>query len=339
MSLALAMVASSTAPLLLLDSEQKIMAASASFCDTFDIAPATVIGKQLFELGASEWDVPQLRSLVNATASGDADIPSYEMDLNLPNRSRRLVLNVKKLSYDQPDRMRLLVSVTDVTDVLKSNAVQQKLVRENEILLQEARHRIANSLQIIASVLMQSARRTQSEETRSHLRDAHQRVMSVADLQKQLAISTLGSVRLRDYLTKLCETISASMIVDPKALSLTVECEDVSVDAGVSVSLGLVVTELVINALKHGFPEERGGAIVVSYATSEDGWTIAVRDNGVGMPASNEEPAKAGLGTSIIQALANQMDATVEVNSLQPGTEVTVSYEARTASGEAVEAV
>lgn len=337
LSLALAMVVSSTAPLLLLDGEQKILAASASFCETFGIAPAAVPGRQLYELGAGEWDVPQLRSLINATASDAAVIPSYEMDLKVPGSSRRLVMGVQKLSYGQPDQMRLLISVADVTAARRSDAAQKELVRQNELLLQEVRHRVANSLQIIASVLMQSARRTQSEETRAHLRDAHKRVMSVAELQKQLAISTLGTVRLRNYLTTLCETISASMIVDAKALSLTVECEDVVIDAGVSVSLGLVVTELVINALKHGFPDERGGAIVVSYTTGEGGWRLAVRDDGVGMPGAGEAPPKAGLGTSIIQALANQLNAEVQVNPLESGTEVAVSFTPPAENEDAVE--
>ena len=338
LSLALAMVVSSTAPLLLLDGEQKIVAASASFCETFGIAPATIQGRRLHELGDGEWNVPQLRSLINATASDAAVVPAYEMDLKVAGRPRRLVLNVKKLAYGQPDEMRLLVGVADVTEARKSDAAQKELVRQNEILLQEVRHRVANSLQIIASVLMQSARRTQSEETRIQLRDAHQRVMSVADLQQQLAISTLGTVRLRDYLTTLCETISASMIVNAKTLSLSVECEQVVVDAGVSVSLGLVVTELVINALKHGFPDERGGAIVVSYTTGDGGWTLIVSDDGVGMPKTDATPAKAGLGTSIIQALAHQLNAEVQVNPLETGTEVVVSFVPPAENADTVEA-
>src|SRR3546814_18014176 len=74
------------------------------------------------------------------------------------------------------------------------------------ILLQELQHRVANSLQIIASVLMQSARRVQSEEARGHLHDAHNRVMSIATLQQQLAASRLGDVELRGYFTQLCES-------------------------------------------------------------------------------------------------------------------------------------
>ena len=86
--------------------------------------------------------------------------------------------------------MRLLLAVSDVTDARLAEKLKDDLLREKAILFQELQHRVANSLQIIASVLMQSARRMQSAETTSHLYDAHSRVMSVAALQQQLAASS-----------------------------------------------------------------------------------------------------------------------------------------------------
>jgi two-component sensor histidine kinase len=247
------------------------------------------------------------------------------------NPVRRLIVNVQKLAYGEPDKVRLLVAVADVTEARLSEKRSQELLRENEVLIQEVRHRVANSLQIIASVLMQNARRAQSAETRGHLQDAHRRVMSVADLQQQLAASTQGRVRLGAYLSKLCDSISASMITDSRTLVLEVIGEDAIVDAGVSVSLGLVVTELVINALKHGFPGERGGRITVDYRTVGAAWTLSVSDSGVGMPGG-AEPAAPGLGANIIQALASQLAARVKVEDTAPGTRVSLIHEAVTAS-------
>ena len=126
-------------------------------------------------------------------------------------------------------------------------------------------HRVANSLQIIASVLMQSARKVQSEEARGHLRDAHRRVMSIAAVQRHLAASTLEDVALRPYFVQLCASLAASMIHDPERLSIVVNVDDSVIDADASVSLGLIITELVINALKHAFPEQKRGKIVVDY--------------------------------------------------------------------------
>ena len=232
-----------------------MVAASASFARAFQIDPAAASARSLFSLGAGEWDVPQLRSLLRATLSGAAELDAYEMDLKRAGRgTRRLVLTAHHLAYGDAAQTRLLLAVTDVTDARLAERLKDDLLREKAILYQELQHRIANSLQIIASVLMQSARRIPSAQTRSHLYDAHSRVMSVAALQQQLAASSVGEVQLRAYFTELCQSIGASMIQDHAKLRLRVEADDTVALADVSVSLGLIVTELVINALKHGFP-------------------------------------------------------------------------------------
>ncbi|MGZ6037956.1 MAG: sensor histidine kinase [Phenylobacterium sp.] len=324
-SLALALVATSDAPIMLLDGTSTVVAASASFAHAFHIDPDQMEGLSLFALGSGEWDVPQLRSLLKATLSGAANIDAYEMDLRRDGENaRRLVITAHMLEYGDPANVRLLLAVSDVTDARLAERLKDDLLREKAILFQELQHRVANSLQIIASVLMQSARRVSSEETRGHLREAHSRVMSVAALQHQLAASNVGEVELAAYLTELCESIAASMIHDRKILTLKVVADEATAPAEISVSLGLIVTELVINALKHAFPDNRGGHILVAYKVSDANWALSVSDDGVGMP-TGLEPAKAGLGTSIVQALAKQLGARVEVIATHPGTSVRVA--------------
>ena len=326
LNLAMAVVASSSAPLLLLDEDLKVIAASDSFCRAFSIDPASVVGKALPELGAGEWNAPQLDGLLRATASGRAAVDAYEMDLKREGDDvRRLVLNARKLDYDDADNVRLLLTVSDVTDARVVEKLKDDLLREKAVLLREVQHRVANSLQIIASVLLQNARNVQSEETRLHLYDAHQRVMSVATLQQQLASSRLGDVGLRAYFQDLCRSIGASMIRDHNQLSLEVVADDGVATADVSVSLGLIVTELVINALKHAFAGGRDGKIAVDYRGSGGDWTLSIADNGVGMP-KNADDAKPGLGTSIVEALANQLQAEVKVADGHPGTKVSIVH-------------
>jgi two-component sensor histidine kinase len=328
LSLGLALVATSTAPLVLLDQNLRLIAASASFCRAFQIDPATVPGSPLADIGAGEWNVSQLSSLLNATASGYAKVTDYEMDLLRQGQpTRRLVLNAQKLQYAEESDVRLVLSVADVTDARAAEKLKEELLREKDVLLQELHHRVANSLQIIASVLMQNARKVQSEESRIHLVDAHHRVMSVASLQKQLAVSRLGDVELRPYFSALCESIGSSMICDREKVSLDVTTDDSITTSDKSICLGLIVTELVINALKHAFPDNRAGRILVDYRRRGDNWTLTVDDDGVGF-SENPADAKPGLGTGIVQALAAQLGGHVDVASNNAGTKVSVVHTA-----------
>jgi len=324
-SLMLAMIASSHAPLLLLDGGLHVVAASDSFCHVFQLDPAGISGRALDALGSGEWGEPRLLARLRTAAGGGAPIIAYEFDLaDAGRKPRQLILNAQKLHYADGDNVRLMLSAADVTEARLSEKLKEDLLRDKNILLQELQHRVANSLQIIASVLMQSARRVQSEETREHLHDAHHRVMSIAALQQQLMTSTLDAVELHPYFIDLCRSIGASMIRDHNQLSIDVTADDSVAGADISVSLGLIVTELVINALKHAFPEQKPGIISVDYASDGADWSLSVADDGVGMPADTAAPP--GLGTSIIEALARKLSATVVVSDEAPGTRVTVAH-------------
>ncbi len=323
----MALIISSQAPVVLLDGELNVVAASASFYRNFDL-PRTGPGRARFaNLGHGEWNLPQVLLLLRAIAAGSPEIEAYETDLVRAGQPTcNLVLNAHMLDYDGQDGdPRIVLSVTDVTAARIAERLNDDLLHEKQVLMQELQHRVANSLQIIASVLLQSARKVNSEETRSHLNDAHHRVMSIATLQKQLATTQHGEVGLRGYLTELCESIAASMIADTSYLILTADIDDSQVDARVSVSLGLIVTELVINALKHAFPPSvPEGKIIVYFRSEGASWTLRVSDDGIGFP---EDPGTTmpGLGTGIVEALAGQLDAHVAITSAHPGTRVTVS--------------
>ena len=327
-SLAMALVDSSKAPLLLLDDDVVVIGASTSFCNTFNLDSATIANSRLADLGAGEWDVPQLNSLLRATIAGAAEIDAYEMDLVRQGKATcRLILSAHKLDYFDTEKVRVVLAATDVTAARLAEKQKDDLVREKQVLLQELQHRVANSLQIIASVLMQSAKRVQSEETRLHLHDAHSRVMSIATLQKQLAVTELKSVELRTYFEDLCRSISASMIDDPQRLTLETIVDDTAANSDVSVSMGLIVTEMVINAIKHAFRDQTvGGKITVSFAADGEAWLLSVSDNGAGMPVG-EKLEKPGLGTGIVEALSKQLEASVTVLDANPGTRVEVRHD------------
>ncbi|WP_294330150.1 sensor histidine kinase [uncultured Sphingomonas sp.] len=334
-SLGLALVVSSIMPLLLLDDQLVVRAASDSFCNVYGLSRESVIGTSFLALGNGEWNKPQLQSLLEATARGFAAIDAYEFELKrigMPDRV--LVLNAHALDYANHDAIRLVLAVSDITAMRDAQTMvrtqadrNDALVREKQVMLQELNHRVANSLQIIASILMQRVSRMQSEEARTHLQDAHHRVMSVASLQRLLASSAKVDVALRPYLTDLCASIGASMIADPGRLTFNVDVDDSVMSPDRSVSVGLIVTELAINALKHAFPDgtQQKCRIDVVFAAEPSGWTLTVSDNGCGLPAEDAQ-TRPGLGTGIVKALADQLAATVQVSDNVPGTRVTMVH-------------
>lgn len=333
LSIGMALVVSSATPLLILNEQLIVKSVSGTFCSAFNLQSKDVVGASFLSIGQGEWDSARLRLLLEATVSGRADIEAYEYILRREGQPDRvLIFHAHMLDHAAAETMQLIVAIADVTAFRDAEAAlrsashaNEALVRDKQVLLQELNHRVANSLQIIASILMQRVRTVQSEETRNHLRDAHHRVMSIATMQRLLASTATGKVGLRQYLDDLCSSISASMIANPETLQLEVVVDDSTMNPDQSVSLGLIVTELAINALKHAFPSpDRVGKIDITFASSADGWALIVADNGVGLPADHAT-AKPGLGTGIVNALAQQLAATVVVTDAKPGTCVTVS--------------
>ena len=248
-------------PLLVLDPDLRVIAASRSFYRTFAVTPRKTEGQLVFDLGDGQWNIPKLRALLEDIIPKRRTVESYEVEHEFPSIGRRvMLLNGRRVFDENGAATAILLAIEDVTRRREADREKDELLQAKEILLQEMQHRVANSLQIIASILLLKARTVQSEETRLHLQDAHQRVMSVATVQQQLHASGLNErIEIGPYLTKLCASLAASMIGERRPLSIKVQASSGGATSSEAVSLGLIVTELVINALKHGFPSRRGG--------------------------------------------------------------------------------
>ena len=329
-SFARALFNTSQVPLLLFDGDLRVVCATPSFCAAYGIPQGEADGCALADLGEGEWDMPHLRLLLQNALLDQAEPGGCETDLLRPDlEDRRLVVNVRGFVHPDEPGARIMLTIDDVTNernIAEANMLllleKDGLLREREVLLQEMQHRVANSLQIIASVLMLKARAVKSEETRVHLRDAHDRVMSVAAVQEHLQYG-LVDVEVGPYLTKLCASLGSSMIGESRALTIQVRADEATVSSHEAVSLGLIVTELVINALKHAFAKDRGGKVIVSYDLQPPGWTLAVADDGMGRPPPSPT-ARVGLGTSVVEALARQLGASVVISDAGPGAKVAI---------------
>jgi chemotaxis protein methyltransferase CheR len=174
-------------PLVVLDRDLRVVTASRSFYRMFAAAPANTQGRLFYELAEGQWDIPALRRLLEDVIPRHRTIEAYEIEHDFKSVGRRtLLLNARQVFDESHPDSALLLVMEDVTQRRAAEREKDELLHEKELLLEEMRHRVANSLQIIASILLLKARTVQSEETRRHLQDAHQRGMSVATVQQQL---------------------------------------------------------------------------------------------------------------------------------------------------------
>jgi len=332
-ALAQAIVDTIREPLLVLDKDLRVVAASRFFYLTFCVERQHTLGVPLFALGDGQWDIPGLRALLEKIASEHSVLEGYEVEQEFPHIGRRvMLLNARKVFYERNNHETILLAIEDITERRASEAAIKDLLRQKDFLVEEMQHRIANSLQIIASIILMKSRTVKSEETRLHLEDAHGRVLSVATIQKHLQTTGRGDeMEVAPYLTKLCAALARSMISGSRAIALDVVAGKGTLSTSHAVSMGLIVTEGVLNALKHAFPPPRlaeGSRIIVTYAEDGANWALTIADNGVGKPTgANSDQSPAGLGTSIVQALAQQLDARVDVTTSPSGTTLALYHE------------
>ena len=318
-------------PLVVLDRELRVIAASRSFYQTFKVNRGDTQGKLLYALGDGQWDIPKLRLLLEGIVPQRGVMEDYEVEHEFPQIGRRtMLLNARKVFYEGGANTTILLGIEDVTAQRILEREKDELLRDKDVLFEELQHRVSNSLQIIASILLMKARVVQSEETQFHLKDAHRRVISVAAVQKQLhAAGATGSVEIAPYLTRLCESLATSMIGDTRPIVLKVVVEAGSASSREAESLGLIVTELVMNALKHAFHGDKPeGQITVTYTRAGTDWKLSIADNGVGKSDGVLAYEKSGLGTGIIKALSTQLDAQVETLTGPEGTTVSITHAA-----------
>jgi two-component sensor histidine kinase len=326
-SLAQAIVDTIRQPLLVLDEDLRVISANRSFYLVFKMSRCDVQGLPIYGLGDGQWNIPELRLLLEKVVTQHAAMEGYEVEQDFSGIGRRtMLLNARGVLSEGKENRTILLAIEDITARRAAERELKEILQQKDVLLQDMQHRVANSLQIIASILLIKARTVRSEETRLHLQDAHQRVMSIAAVQRQLQASENGAtIELRPYLSRLCETLAASMIGDRRPIVLETQVEGGTASSSRAVSIGLIVTELVINAFKHAFPGEHGGGrVTVAYDLAEPNWRLTVSDNGIGKPAGRSEKTNPGLGTTIIEALAKQLDARVDVMMDPHGTTVSI---------------
>lgn len=194
-----------------------------------------------------------------------------------------------------------------------------------EALLGEVNHRVANSLQLVSAMVRLQASALVDPTARAALDDTQRRIGAIAQVHRRLySANDVESVDMRDYLGSLIEELTETLSCDSAPHAMRLVAEPIRLPTDKAVSLGVIVTELVTNACKYAYPTGAGGEIrVMLRREGDDVFLLAVEDDGCGMPAE-AAPKGTGLGTKLIRAMAQSLQAVVEYEPRDPGVRATL---------------
>lgn len=205
------------------------------------------------------------------------------------------------------------------------NQIIQKSIEEKDVLLREIHHRVKNNLQFISSLLKLQSRHIDDANALSALKEGQDRVKSMALIHQNLyQEDNLTGVDIKDYFEKLTNNLFRSYNIEPDKILLELAIEDVNLDVDSVIPLGLIVNELMSNALKYAFPGDRSGTIKVILKEKSDILTLTVKDNGVGIGIDKHDKLNSSFGYRLINAFKNQLDAEIDIVS-ENGTSVSLN--------------
>jgi PAS domain S-box-containing protein len=212
-----------------------------------------------------------------------------------------------------------------IRDISERKHTQRMLdsLREKEVLLKEIHHRVKNNLAVISGLFYLQSTYTRDDSTIKILQESQDRVRSMALVHETLYRSeSFAAVDFAEYARSLCEQLVRTYSQSKESVRLSTDMQNVRMGIDLAVPCGLILNELLTNALTHAFPDGRGGRISVELRRGTDsGFLLSVADSGVGVPANLDVERNPTLGLRLIRSLASQVDGRFELIPTHPGTE------------------
>jgi chemotaxis protein methyltransferase CheR len=308
--------------LLVLEPDLTVGFANRSFCNTFAVAPEDTVGRKLYALGNGQWDIPALRTLIETIIPKQAIVEAFEVDHVFPTIGRRvMLLNARKVYRPGNNSQRILLAIEDVTAWVQLERERSAAHHRIEMLLQELTHRVKNSLQTIASIVRIEAGRHKSGEGKGALERVSARISAIGRLYSNLEkAGTIEAIDASVYLEEVCANLIASVQrKEGKAIALKTDIASELLSTERTIPLGLIVNELVMNAVKYAFPDDTGGTVMIALKRESGELRLTVADDGRGAAF---HPTDSGLGSRLVESFAQQLGGRVERESGSQGTTV-----------------
>jgi predicted ATPase/two-component sensor histidine kinase/GAF domain-containing protein len=259
-------------------------------------------------------DRPRVEALLDrvAQAGGDWEL---ETRLALPGGVVKTVRIVAHASRPVPGSLGYVGAVMDVTAARRAEERLQDSLADKDALLKEVHHRVKNNLQLVSSLLSLQASRAGAPAIAELFAESRNRVRSMALVHENLyRAGDFSRIPMATHVQKLCAYLTAAYATAGQRVELAIEVSDLHLDIDRAISCGLVVNELVSNALKHAFPGGRAGTVRVALEPAGGGrHLLTVSDDGVGLPAGLDVGHAGSLGLQLVRDLTDQLGGTLEV--------------------------
>ena len=290
--------------------------------DSIEELRATPLGDRYTPESYGEFQLRKEKRL-----QGEVGPPEYQISIVKKNGEiRRLQVFRKEVFWNGTRRFQTLYH--DVTEQKRAEEAVQAALREKEVLLREIHHRVKNNMQVISSLFNLQAGHIKDEEARRILKEGQTRIRSMGLIHEKLYQSRdLSKIDFSAYIRSLSVHLFHAYRIDANQVRLETELEDVHLDINAAVPCGLLVNELISNALKHAFPEGRKGVVKIGLRRREDGAVeLRVADDGVGFPEKLDFRRTESLGLQIVNLLIGQLDGSIELERKR-GTAIVIAFQ------------
>lgn len=251
---------------------------------------------------------------------------SLQEDLIKKQRSRQtLVIVISILLF-----LLLILAYKAISNNRKKNRLLQKQNEEKEFLLKEIHHRVKNNLEIVSSLLSLQSAQIRDADVLNAMSESRHRVQSMGMIHQKLYMGkNLAAVEMKEYFKNLADYIVDAYGMENR-ISVDVAMDACELDVDMAIPIGLIVNELLTNALKYAFPDKRKGKVQISLKETKEKLQLDVIDDGVGMEIENGSP-DSGFGTQLIALLTQQLDGKMLLNSHR-GTSVSIQFQSKKAA-------
>ncbi|WP_309738230.1 chemotaxis protein CheB [Chamaesiphon sp. OTE_20_metabat_361] len=304
-------------PLLVLNPDLRVIRANQYFYETFQLTPAQTEQQSIFEVKNRQWDLPDLRSLLANLLARDTEFQDFEITAFEPDSERMLLFNACKIK-DELHEHSILLAIEDITERRQAEILIRDSLTEKEVLLREIHHRVKNNLQIVSSLLSLQSNRVADPQTMEILQDSQNRVQAMSLIHESLYQSAnLANLNFAEYVQTLVNNLFTSYNVDRAAIALHIEVEPgIAIDVDRAVLCGLIINELVTNAIKHGVGDNRHGEVRIKLAHSgDDLLKLSVANNGRELPPEFDLGNVRSMGLSLVISAVSQIKGQLAVQT------------------------